>query len=84
MLELMNLMKNSMLEELKKTNNKFKCVDEDLLYDKVQNLDYLQIFEVHDCMIKLISMKETNEQLKKLKLENFLYSLNFKGDNFES
>ncbi|MCC0690810.1 MULTISPECIES: hypothetical protein [unclassified Clostridioides] len=84
MLELMNLMKNSMLEELKKTNNKFKCVDEDLLYDKVQNLDYLQIFEVHDCMIKLISMKETNEQLKKLKLENFLDSLNFKGDNFES
>ncbi|EGT4709934.1 hypothetical protein [Clostridioides difficile] len=70
--DILNLIKNSMINELINMNNKLKCVDEKEFNSKIQFLDVNKLWDLCVPLVNLSAMKGINENIDEMKMGEFL------------
>ncbi|HBG0394851.1 hypothetical protein NMJ53_018160 [Clostridioides difficile] len=73
---ILNLIKNSMINELINMNNKLKCVDEKEFNSKIQFLDVNKLWDLCVPLVNLSAMKGINENIDEMKMGEFLKNIN--------
>ncbi|HBG4073036.1 TPA: hypothetical protein KQC97_002728 [Clostridioides difficile] len=73
---ILNLIKNSMINELINMNNKLKCVDEKEFNSKIQFLDVNKLWDLCVLLVNLSAMKGINENIDEMKMGEFLKNIN--------
>ncbi|MBY2477573.1 hypothetical protein KWV16_11845 [Clostridioides difficile] len=73
---ILNLIKNSMINELINMNKKLKCIDEKEFNAKIQFLDVDKLWNLCRPLINLSTIKGVNESIDEMKMGEFLKNIN--------
>lgn len=74
--DILNLIKNSMINELINMNKKLKCVDEKEFNAKIQFLDVDKLWNLCMPLVNLSTIKGVNESIDEMKMGEFLKNIN--------
>lgn len=74
--DILNLIKNSMINELINMNKKLKCLDEKEFNAKIQFLDVNKLWDLCVPLVNLSAMKGINENIDEMKMGEFLKNIN--------
>ncbi len=70
--DILNLIKNSMINELINMNKKLKCLDEKEFNAKIQFLDVDKLWNLCMPLVNLSTIKGVNESIDEMKMGEFL------------
>ncbi len=73
---ILNLIKNSMINELINMNKKLKCLDEKEFNAKIQFLDVDKLWNLCMPLVNLSTIKGVNESIDEMKMGEFLKNIN--------
>lgn len=74
--DILNLIKNSMINELINMNKKLKCLDEKEFNAKIQFLDVNKLWDLCMPLVNLSTIKGVNESIDEMKMGEFLKNIN--------
>ncbi|HGM1402069.1 TPA: hypothetical protein ACKOKT_003519 [Clostridioides difficile] len=74
--DILNLIKNSMINELINMNKKLKCLDEKEFNAKIQFLDVDKLWNLCMPLVNLSTIKGVNESIDEMKMGEFLKNIN--------
>ncbi|HHS9408423.1 TPA: hypothetical protein ACTWSH_003165 [Clostridioides difficile] len=74
--DILNLIKNSMINELINMNKKLKCLDEKEFNAKIQFLDVDKLWNLCMSLVNLSTIKGVNESIDEMKMGEFLKNIN--------
>lgn len=74
--DILNLIKNLMINELINMNKKLKCVDEKEFNSKIQFLDVNKLWDLCMPLVNLSTIKGVNESVDEMKMGEFLKNIN--------
>ncbi|MBY1569344.1 hypothetical protein KWX53_14990 [Clostridioides difficile] len=74
--DILNLIKNSMINELINMNKKLKCLDEKEFNAKIQFLDVDKLWNLCMPLVNLSTIKGVNESIDEMKMREFLKNIN--------
>lgn len=74
--DMLNLIKNSMINELINMNKKLKCLDEKEFNAKIQFLDVDKLWNLCMPLVNLSTIKGVNESIDEMKMGEFLKNIN--------
>lgn len=74
--DILNLIKNSMINELINMNKKLKCLDEKEFNAKIQFLDVDKLWNLCMTLVNLSTIKGVNESIDEMKMGEFLKNIN--------